>query len=1054
MAHQQALHTCIFLPNQPVLLTAGYDNSLKQWILDQDSEPPRLWKSRSGHFEPPTRIKYLGSDAKNILSAGKDGALRKFSTIQDAQNVEFSSKGGSSNLENASLSEIVYFDSCDPNLTTWDNIVTCHANDPFVRTWNSRKGSLGKFTLKTQDGSVAKVVAISHCGNFCFIGSQNAGIDMYNLQSGILKKSFSKTSGKGHKKPIFGLGVDSVNTKLVSAGLDSSIKVWDTATGKVSMSIPMTSSVSAMHVHSDNNIVAVACDDLALRIIDIDSGTIVRELWGHTNRILDISLSPDSRSLVSSSLDGTLRIWDLPTGNMISSTEVTPVTSVAFAPDGNYLATSHVNDRGLTLWTSISLFGSSQLPVERAKLEEHRRSLNFDFISAADRMLIQLSSIPLSRVQLLMNMETFRVSIIISSKSSLSECAQKRKEPEKAVEKPESAPFFLSLTSSVSKANVHDDSFSFGSDESASRILRKTSALGFETKKTNFQQLFDRMIGLSPAAIDFEIRSITSDEFAEFCKVFARRVESRSHFEFNQAILNTFLEAHGDALLEHARIEGDDTLLEALNNVLTETRRAWQCLEDLFHSNLSILDHVRVMDLLANNPYFSAGFGLIGVGAGLAILKQAAVQSASLLRRRLLVTVEIPSRDPSYNWFLQWSSRHGLGHDPNLAGIKTGSSNANAHSSSRAKATSSSSPFSFRERLRRLQSSSILSKLAVSNQLSVETTFLKRENGSSVASLSLVPAPGRHFFRYKSAWFQIERARERTMVDLKSGTPWETVTVTTLARDRGILMEILEEAKRAALESEEGKTVIFTSYGPDWRPFGMPRRRRELDSVILDDKLSEFLVSDVKAFLKNGQWYHDRGERGYLLYGPPGSGKTSFIQALAGHLQYNICVMNLSERGMTDDRLAHLLANSPPRSFILLEDIDAAFTQRNADDKQGYHSMVTFSGLLNALDGVAASEERLVFMTTNHVERLDPALIRPGRVDVRVLLDNATDSQARAMFLRFYPGCENLAEEFVAKIRPEVSGGKRCSPASLQGHFVFHRDNPQAAIDTVANITK
>jgi chaperone BCS1 len=121
-----------------------------------------------------------------------------------------------------------------------------------------------------------------------------------------------------------------------------------------------------------------------------------------------------------------------------------------------------------------------------------------------------------------------------------------------------------------------------------------------------------------------------------------------------------------------------------------------------------------------------------------------------------------------------------------------------------------------------------------------------------------------------------------------------------------------------------------------------------------------------------------------------------------------------------------------------------------------FSSMVTFSGLLNALDGVAASEERLVFMTTNHIDRLDPALIRPGRVDVKMLLDNVTEAQARVMFLRFYPDANKLADEFINKIfsvpsnaDPSVSPiTRRCSPAQLQGHFVFHRDSPQGAVDS------
>jgi chaperone BCS1 len=149
----------------------------------------------------------------------------------------------------------------------------------------------------------------------------------------------------------------------------------------------------------------------------------------------------------------------------------------------------------------------------------------------------------------------------------------------------------------------------------------------------------------------------------------------------------------------------------------------------------------------------------------------------------------------------------------------------------------------------------------------------------------------------------------------------------------------------------------------------------------------------------------------------------------------------LSERGLTDDRLNHLLSNVPERSIMLLEDIDAAFTKRTQSDHQGYQSMITFSGLLNSLDGVASAEERIIFLTTNHVEKLDPALIRPGRVDLKEYLGNASDYQIRKMFLRFYDS-EELADKFVEK-----TSGKDISTASLQGHFVYYKDRAQEAVD-------
>jgi len=151
---------------------------------------------------------------------------------------------------------------------------------------------------------------------------------------------------------------------------------------------------------------------------------------------------------------------------------------------------------------------------------------------------------------------------------------------------------------------------------------------------------------------------------------------------------------------------------------------------------------------------------------------------------------------------------------------------------------------------------------------------------------------------------------------------------------------------------------------------------------------------------------------------------------------------------MTDDRLNHLLTQVPPRSIILLEDIDAAFNHRSVSESQQgyqYQSRVTFSGLLNAFDGVTSSEERIIFMTTNHLDRLDPALIRPGRVDIRVLIDNVTPAQAKRLFLKFYQDQYDLSEEF-EKTLQILDPDRTISAAKLQGHFVVYADSAADAV--------
>ena len=299
-------------------------------------------------------------------------------------------------------------------------------------------------------------------------------------------------------------------------------------------------------------------------------------------------------------------------------------------------------------------------------------------------------------------------------------------------------------------------------------------------------------------------------------------------------------------------------------------------------------------------------------------------------------------------------------------------------------------------------------------------------------------------------------------MDLHSGSPWETLTLTTLSSCRHLFPVLLSEARTLAEKSTEGKTVVYTAWGVEWRPFGKPRRKRELPSVVLAQDVSERIEHDLRGFLGRGKWYAERGipyRRGYLLHGPPGSGKTSFIQALAGALSYNICLLNLSERGLTDDKLNHLLGLVPERSFVLLEDIDSAFNRRAQTSEDGFKGSVTFSGLLNALDGVASSEERVIFMTTNHFGKLDPALIRPGRVDVQELLDDAAGEQAQRLFVKFYGGSESveatLGEAEVRELGERVSRivdeqkarGRHVSMASLQGLFI--RTSAREAVEGV-----
>ncbi|KAF7187969.1 Mitochondrial chaperone BCS1 [Pseudocercospora fuligena] len=433
-----------------------------------------------------------------------------------------------------------------------------------------------------------------------------------------------------------------------------------------------------------------------------------------------------------------------------------------------------------------------------------------------------------------------------------------------------------------------------------------------------------------------------------------------------------------------------------------------------------------VWSQLLSNPFFTAGFGLAGLGAAARYGSRGLSSAASLIKHRMLVDLEITRHDKSYPWILDWMTRQ---YHSQLASPADRKRVGIVESLIRR----------FTPRLHHLQ---------------IDTQVVKSAAGSDHTTFALVPGHGSHILRYKNAFIAVSRERVERSQD-SQGRPFETVKLTTLYHYRHVFEDILRESHEMANQSVEGKTVVYTSHRMGWEPSGEPKRRRPFQSVVLEEGLAERILHDIREFQEARTWYLDRGipyRRGYLLYGPPGTGKTSFVQALAGEMDFNIAMLSLSQRGLTDDLLNQLLVQVPPRTIVLLEDADAAFSNRQQVDSDGYSGAnVTYSGLLNALDGVASAEERIIFMTTNHVDRLDDALIRPGRVDMTLHLGNATEDQMERLWDRFYAEQDSEGSgrrRFIDQARRHDLIGN-VSTAALQGLFVYNKGDVEGAIAMV-----
>ena len=438
----------------------------------------------------------------------------------------------------------------------------------------------------------------------------------------------------------------------------------------------------------------------------------------------------------------------------------------------------------------------------------------------------------------------------------------------------------------------------------------------------------------------------------------------------------------------------------------------------------------------------------------------------------------------------------------------------------------------------------------IGNEEDFEEYWKRTNRWDKIKPIHFTPALGTHYFWHKGRFLTVDRARE------KSNTWNETLRISCLGRNTGFLRDLIREAQLSYLQRDVNKTIIYRwsnsdpSSGPSWTRC-MARHPRPLSSVILDQEQKDVFLDDVKDYLHpfTKRWYTNRGipyRRGYLFSGPPGCGKTSLCFAVAGLLGLKIYVANLSSPNLTEEGLASLFATLPRRCIVLLEDIDTAgitksrlqagapssispaaqnastqsrlkastvdYDDDDDSDGEGFGECggqtpapvllqpgISLSSLLNTIDGVASSEGRILIMTTNHAENLDPALLRPGRVDLTIEFSNADSQTIGSLFRAIYSEIEgdwgdpvssskmgesrgdgevlacktksnvttatppsapttrqrighglsadqihDLAQEFARQIP-----NKQFSPAQIQGFLLSHKASPRTAVERV-----
>ena len=364
-----------------------------------------------------------------------------------------------------------------------------------------------------------------------------------------------------------------------------------------------------------------------------------------------------------------------------------------------------------------------------------------------------------------------------------------------------------------------------------------------------------------------------------------------------------------------------------------------------------------------NNQFLSGGLVLMLTGSLAYYLKSIPNYIWKLFLRYFTVVLDVQSNDRGYDWLLHWLSKQEYGKN------------------------------SRRVSLKHIRSSQGLMQ-AIS-----------------------IPAKGEHWFFYKRKPLWISRGKDSeapitASADIMEAlAPKELISIRAVGRSRTVLDSIIAEARNEFEAIDKDLTLVHRYRWGGWQI--NRKSNRPISSIMLPPDATN-LIDDLNRFIHAKDWYRDMGipyKRGYLFHGPPGTGKSSTVEAIAGHLNLPLYLLNLST--VSNESLEQAISginNSGP-CILLIEDIDTVVPSRENNAQQ----KVSMGTLLNVLDGVQAADSVILVMTSNRPEVLDNALTRCGRIDKWIEFGMATEEQIKLAITSFIPNttleqCQEIAK--------------------------------------------
>ncbi|KAL8235092.1 hypothetical protein R6Q59_021192 [Mikania micrantha] len=317
-----------------------------------------------------------------------------------------------------------------------------------------------------------------------------------------------------------------------------------------------------------------------------------------------------------------------------------------------------------------------------------------------------------------------------------------------------------------------------------------------------------------------------------------------------------------------------------------------------------------------------------------------------------------------------------------------------------------------------------------------------------------------------------------------------TLRINRIDKQPGVLENYLDFITQKAdeIKRKNQDRLLYTnsrggcldSRGHPWEsvPFKHPST---FETLAMDPVKKAEIMSDLRDFADGQAFYKRTGrawKRGYLLYGPPGTGKSSMIAAMANYLGYDIYDLELTEVN-TNSELRKLLMKTSSKSIIVIEDIDCSINLTNRKknntnvsdmrsgpsgpvapgdpEHNGSNNSMTLSGLLNFTDGLwsCCGSERIFVFTTNHIEKLDPALLRSGRMDMHIFMSYCSFPSLKIL-LKNYLGCDadDIGKEVLGDLAAVIDEAEM-TPADVSEVLIKNRrDNDRAVKELLALLKK